>query len=449
VLDCAFGSRHIMNYVKPIIGLLLLFTVRPVVFAQNSWEHGGFLRESGRIYARTPNPGDAYAEGQAHFQVWGRAPIRKNLSVRGVFDLRMDTHRNVDRSQGLDWGERGLRQPAGSVSEFYLDAKVGHLDLRLGKQRIRWGRADGLNPADNIIPYDYLETFDDQRLAVPALKADIYFSRANIELVWLPYFMPTRLPLLGQRWFPQLPSSAPVSPAAGTEPVVTHLFYRDLSGPLPARTFGNGQWGVRWNQVLPKGEFSFSYFDGFDDLPFFRSALTPSFDTVSVHPQALVSFRREYYRVHVAGADFASGIGPVGIRGEAAYFDQTDPLNFDHLLFVIGVDKNWGDWSIIAQYAGQKVNDRFANAAIFPDLGVRSTLICRVERTLGSSRSFEMKGALRLLDGDFFVQPLYSMVLSNSWRVKLGATIFAGSRFGYLGQFRDSSHLNLQLIYSW
>jgi hypothetical protein len=118
-----------------------------------------------------------------------------------------------------------------------------------GKQQIRWGRADGFNPTDNIIPYDYLDTFADERLAVPSLKADVYFGRTNFEWVWVPFYTPTRLPILGQRWFPQLPKSAQDF----------DLVYRDLEGPLPASTLGNGQWGLRYNQILSKREFSFSF----------------------------------------------------------------------------------------------------------------------------------------------------------------------------------------------
>lgn len=413
-------------------------------FPQSSWEYGGFLQESGRFYAKKPNPSDAYAEGNAKFQLWGRAPLGKGLSVRGVFDIRMETHGNVDRGRWLDVEDRGLRQPAGSISEFYLDAKLGHIDLRLGKQQIRWGRADGFNPTDNILPYDYLETFDDERIPVSALKADAYFAQTNLQFVWLPWYTPTRLPFLGQRWFPQLSASAVLSPIPGSPPNLVSLDYRDLGGPLPARTFGNSQWGARVNQVLPRGEFSFSYFDGFDDLPYFRP------DVFATSPtKAMVSLHREYYRVHVAGADFASEIGPVGIRGEAAYFDQTDPLNMDHVLYVVGIDKRWGEWFAILQYAGQKTNGRTPGSAVFPDLGLRSTLLWHVERTMGSSRSFEIKGALRLRDGDFLLQPVYSLALSNGWRIKAGGTIFAGKKNSYLGQFRDSSHLNLQLIYSF
>jgi hypothetical protein len=419
--------------------IVLWLAFSPAARSQHSWEYGGFLQGSGQVYAQTPNPSDAYAEGTAHFQLWGRAVFSKRFSWRGTIDFQLDTHGNVDRGRWLDLEQRGIRKPAGAVSEFYLDARFGRVDLRIGRQRIRWGRADGFNPTDNIISYDYLDTFSDERLPVTAVKADAYFGRANFEWTWVPFYTPTRLPVLGQRWFPQLPSSA-----QGFA-----LEYRDLLGPLPAKTLGNSQWGVRYNQVLSKGEFSFSYYDGFDDIPFFRSLVTPLPVSASQQPRALVYLNREYYRVHVAGLDFATEIGPLGVRGEAAYFDQTDPNNLDHWLYVIGVDKTWGDWFAILQFAGQKTNGRLAGKALFPDLGLGSTLIYRVERSLGPSRSIEAKGGLRLRDGDFFLQPIYSVALSNRWRLKIGATLFGGDRSGYLGQFRDNSHANLQLTYAF
>jgi hypothetical protein len=249
--------------------------------------------------------------------------------------------------------------------------------------------------------------------------------------------MPTRLPIFGRRWFPQLPAIA-----EGFD-----LVYRDLEGSFPASTLGNGQWGVRYNQILSRGEFSFSYFEGFDDIPYFRTDVTLL--PASPHPSALVSLNREYYRVRVAGLDFASEIGPVGLRGEAAYFDQTDPDNLDHLLYIIGVDRAWGDWFAILQYTGYKTNGGFAGQALFPDLGLQSTLICRIERTLGPSSSVEIKGAIRLQDGDFFLRPMYSVALTNRWKLKVGVAVFAGDECGYLGQFRDSSHINLQLMYAF
>jgi hypothetical protein len=217
---------------------------------------------------------------------------------------------------------------------------------------------------------------------------------------------------------------------------------------MPARTLGNGQWGIRYNQVLSKGEFSLSYFDGFDDIPYYRSNITPLL-SAALDSSALISLRREYFRLRVAGIDFATQAGLLGIRGEAAYFDQTDPYNLDHMVFVIGADTSWGDWSAIVQYAGQKLSGRIESMAVFPDLGLRSTVICRIERTLGPSRSIEIKGALRLRDGDFLLQPTYSVALSNRWRLKVGAIVFAGEQDSYWGQFRDSSHVNIQFSYAF
>ena len=45
--------------------------------------------------------------------------------------------------------------------------------------------------------------------------------------------------------------------------------------------------------------------------------------------------------------------------------------------------------------------------------------------------------------------PFYNVALSNRWRLKVGATFFGGTREGFLGQYRDSSHLNLQLRYTF
>ena len=414
---------------------------------QSRLGYGGYLEASAQVYPRTPNPADAHAVGEGRFQLWSRVKLSDHISWRGRVDFRLDTHLDVDRHEWTDLLQGGLRRPAGALTECYLDMSLGRLDLRAGTQEIRWGRADGFNPTDNLIPYDYLDTFDAERLAVPALKGDFYVGGTRFEAAWVPFYAPSRLPLLGQRWFPSLPATIQAPPGPGMDPTTIELTYQDSGGPLPARTFDNGQWGVRWNQLVPHAEFSFSYFDGFDDIAFFRPSPLPL--SPPPHPRVLVSLGREYYRVRVAGADFASQLGPFGLRGEVAYFDQTDPANLDHLLYVVGLDRSWGDWFAIIQYAGQNVSGTVPDTAIFPDLALRSTILCRVERTLGPSRSIEVKGALRLRDGDFFVQPLYNVALANKWRLKIGATIFGGPGDEYFGQFRENGHLMMELRYTF
>ncbi len=40
------------------------------------------------------------------------------------------------------------------LREAYVNAYVGPLDVRLGEQIIVWGRADGINPTNNLTPQD-------------------------------------------------------------------------------------------------------------------------------------------------------------------------------------------------------------------------------------------------------------------------------------------------------
>jgi hypothetical protein len=309
--------------------------------AETTWEYGGFMESRAEVYPQRPNAEDTHALALWQAQLWSQGSLHQRLSWRASMDFRLDTHDNVDRDRWLDLDQRGLQQPAGSLRELYATVKLGAVDVRLGKQEIRWGRADGFNPTDNLVPYDYLNIVEEERIPVPAVKADAYIGDTHLEASWLPWFTPTRLPLLNQRWFPRLPTStkAPLGPAG--EEVDVDLTFQDGHIDFLARTFGNGQWGVRWNQVVRGGEVSISYFDGFDDFPFFRPS-TAILPVLTPRRQALVSLDREYHPTQVFGADFASGLGPFGMRGELAYFDveQGDLDNRDRLAFVIGLDRN-------------------------------------------------------------------------------------------------------------
>jgi hypothetical protein len=172
---------------------------------------------------------------------------------------------------------------------------------------------------------------------------------------------------------------------------------------------------------------------------------------VTSRPQALVSLEREYHRMRVFGADFASGLGSFGVRGELAYFDveQGDLDNRDRLAFVIGLDRTWGDWFAVVQYTDQIPARDIQSGLLFPDQGLRSSILYRVERTLSASQSIELKGVIGVRDGDVLVQVGHTMALADAWRLKTGVTFLGGPRSSYLGQYRDNNYFNLQLRYTF
>jgi hypothetical protein len=414
---------------------------------EKAWKYPGSLELTGRLYGDRPHPADTRALLDLRGQIGIQGPIRRWLSVHGRWDLRADTHTDVDEGRWLDVDQRGLRPAAGTLDELYLDLELRHVDVRLGTQEIRWGRADGFNPTDNINPIDYADPFSPRRLGVPAIRVDADFGRTGVQGVWVPFFAPTRLPLLGKRWFPALPRTAlaPLGPSGEEIPV--DVTYREGTRVFPARTLGNGQWGVRWNQLLPRGEFSLSYLYAFNDIGFYRTAT--GVELGGPAPELVLVLNREYHRVGILGFDFASELGPVGIRGEMALRNETDPDNLDRFVYIVGLDRRWKDWLLVVQYTDRAGGDTAGSTPVFPDLGLRSTLLSHIERTLGPTQSLELRSAFRLRDGDFLLQLRYSRALTDRWRLELGGALFGGPRAGYLGQYRGNDDLTFRLRYAF
>src|SRR5712691_5880710 len=64
--------------------------------------------------------------------------------------------------------------------EGYATVHFEKADLHVGKQTVPWGRADGINPTDNLTPRDFVVLLpfeDDQRFGTTAIKLDTYLSQ--------------------------------------------------------------------------------------------------------------------------------------------------------------------------------------------------------------------------------------------------------------------------------
>jgi hypothetical protein len=224
------------------------------------------------------------------------------------------------------------------VREAYVNTYLGPLDLRLGKQIIVWGRADALNPTNNITPTDFrvrspLE--DDIRLGNVAARGSLRFAPLRLEGVWVPVYLPTELPTVG------LPD------------VVSFGAPR-----FPSPRLGNALAAGRLHLELPAFETSVSYLRGYAPLP----GLTLTnlvFDPVN--PAVAVS--RTAYQHQVIGFDFSTAIGSLlTLRGEAAYRRPDDYQNRPYaarpdLQYALGADHNFGSVTVIAQYLGRYVFD--------------------------------------------------------------------------------------------
>ena len=166
------------------------------------------------------------------------------------FDGRANSHDEVERSWRLDIRDRGTLRPALSARRLSATLVRGPLTVDVGKQFIRWGKADIVIPTDHFAPRDFLGVIDNEFLAVSGGRASVQWRSESFDAVWVPFLTPSRTPLLNQRWTTVPPGAEAVE-----------LF--DASGPLPE----GSQSGIRWGHITGRYEFSLSYFDGFNHLP--------------------------------------------------------------------------------------------------------------------------------------------------------------------------------------
>jgi Protein of unknown function (DUF1302) len=222
------------------------------------------------------------------------------------------------------------------IREAYVNAYLGPFDLRLGKQIIVWGRADALNPTNNLTPVDFrirspLE--DDIRLGNVGARAFLRLGIVRLEGAWMPTYLATELPNVG------LPPDVVFAP-----PI------------FPSPDLKNGLVAGRIHLELPAFETSISYLRGYAPLP----GLTLTGLRFSMtDPAVFVS--RTAYNQQVLGFDFSTALGDVlTLRGEAAYRRPFDWQNRPYaarpdVQYALGADHTFGSVSIIVQYLGRYV----------------------------------------------------------------------------------------------
>jgi len=100
------------------------------------------------------------------------------------------------------------------LREAYVDLYFTNSDLRIGKQIITWGRAEGTFITDILTPVNLTEfltqDFADLRLGLTALKYTYYWGSDYLQLIVNPAFSPNQLPAFKNRWFPRLPFSTSI-----------------------------------------------------------------------------------------------------------------------------------------------------------------------------------------------------------------------------------------------
>ena len=255
----------------------------------------------------------------------------------------------------------------------------GRWTAELGRQFIRWGKADILSPTDRFAPKDFIATVvDSDFLGVAAARVTYDSGSNSIDLVWQPWFTPSRTPLLDQRWTVVPPEAAGV---------------RIVDGG--AQYPGGSQYGARWNHVGKGYEASLCFFDGENNLPLFNATFNPVAG-VGVAAGA-VTLQRYYPQLRLYGGDAAVPLKWVTIKGEAAYFNSPGVTGSgNYALYVIQLERQIKQWSLVGGYAGEAVERAPSNPLLFdPEQGFARSFVGRADWTIDARRSFSTEAVVR------------------------------------------------------
>lgn len=330
------------------------------------------------------------------------------------------------------------------LREVYMDIYFNRIDLRIGKQQIIWGKADGVFITDIVSPKDLREfllpDFDEIRMGITAVKTDYYMGNHQFELVWIPVFTATQMPEEGSIWRPEM--DFPIPPEF------------DYSKQEVEGSLENSELFAKYAAITSSIDFEIMAGYAWDDDPTMHIWKKVDPQTMQLTELKVVP---RHHRLGIGGGSFSTTLGPLVVRGEGAYyngkyFNTADPavggsvVKKDYLHYLLGVDYNLWDIDFSAQFIQQAVleydelieQDEFENTITF--LARRDFL----RETL----NLELFTYLGLNNSDALIRPRIYYDLVDGFEILLGANLFAGNK-GRFGQYSDNNMAYFKVKYSF
>jgi hypothetical protein len=393
--------------------------------AAGEFKQRGYLESDLWAFPQLTNNDSAHAVADSVFRYEPSYTTKsKELSLFGSVQTEIDSHHQTNRDLEFSWWDRTERRPLFSVRRFSALYRKRIFTVELGKQFVRWGKTDILNPTDRFAPKDYLSVIDTDYLAVTGARVTVEKNSNTLDLVYVPRFIPSRAPLIDQRW---LPFSANV----GNIPITTSAVYP-----------GGSQFGIRFGRVEKNIEYSFSYFDGYNTLPIFQPQV------ISAVPLR-VNLLRTYAKLRAGGGDFALPLRWFTVKGEAEVLASPTAASDEYILYVVQLERQWKELLFVCGYTGDQITRHGAPFQFAADRGLARTIIGRAQWTIDPNRGLAFEMVVRQNGLGMYGKAEYSQTFKQHWRATLSMIGIGGSSSDFLGQYHHNSFGSAALRYSF
>jgi len=356
----------------------------------------------------------------------GKIPDKNEAEVKSEYaeaslKLKVQKHDFGDAFMEIRFCEADI-----DLREAYVSIYPGSFDFCIGRQIVAWGRADAFNPTNIITPQNMLVRSveeDDRREGNFLVRSFYNLKPFRIEAIWIPVYSPSLLPL-------------------GMSPEQTDY---------PDSNLKNSGFAAKLNVELASFESSFCYFNGYNPFP-----------GNNIEGSSIIATA---YRIHMAGADFSTAVASYGLRGEFAFrypckdYESNVYIPNPDLQYVLGVDREFGDFSIIMQYSGRYVLDYTELLQIASPIEKNNRMFSGQQNQVSHTLSFrhvlsllheilflELFASYNLTTEELFLRPKVFYDITDALRVTLAAELFTGPDETLYGTIDEqSSALFLEL----
>jgi hypothetical protein len=242
------------------------------------------------------------------------------------------------------------------LREAFIAVNGKKWELTAGQKILKWGRCDFTNPTSKLSPTNLISRSPDREdieMGNLLASASVYpFSNVKLEGIIIPYYRPSIL-IIEPVPLPENVIINKLSPIVADKEMFSYAFRAEFR--------------------LKGFDWSLSWFDGIDPVP--GVGLTNfQLDLSQPVPVPGIELSIKPYRNRMAGLDFETTAGVVGIRGEAAVIvpalssKANEYVPLPEVKWAAGFDWSPGKWRFTGEISGKYISD-FSPSAISPLIG--------------------------------------------------------------------------------
>lgn len=320
------GSMRGFGKQVSVLALAAAWLAAPAAHAEMEFDFGGYVEPELRIFTQTPSDP---RQSNSDFSLAGQLE----------FELFLSDDHTVIVTPFARWDARDDERTHFDLREAYYEAVFDRFELRVGLNKVFWGRTEAAHLIDIVNQTDSLEGVDgEEKLGQPMVNVTVPTDFGIFDFYWLPYFRERHF----ESGFGRPRFDIPVSNSIALYESDQEEHHQDFA--------------ARWSHYIDAWDFGISYFNGTARDPLFMPSFDKNFDPI------LIPYYAQMQQVSV---DVQATFGPMLYKFEGfrrwqlgdSWFQATGGIEYS-FYGAIGD----GDLGLVAEY----IWDERGTSGMFP-----------------------------------------------------------------------------------